>query len=195
MITITLVENDPKPFKTAMEAEVSKAIKHFESELLKVRTGRAHTSLVEDLSVAVYGGAPMPLRQVASISAPEARLIIIQPWDVAVLNDIEKAILNSELGFTPINDGKIIRLQLPEMSTNRRDELVKLLGKKLEECKVTIRNVRKDFNNFIRDAQRNKVVSENFYNRLSDLLQEITDKSIETADKLAEKKEKDITTI
>ena len=91
----------------------------------------------------------MPLRQLAVLSAPEARLITIQPWDTSLIDDIEKAILNSDLGLTPVNDGKIISLQLPDMSTNRRDELVKILGKKLEECNVAIRNVRKDFNNFI----------------------------------------------
>lgn len=193
MIDFTFVENEPKPFKAAMEAEMNKTIKHLEGELIKIRTGRAHTSLVEDISVACYGGAPLPLRQVATTTAPEARLIIIQPWDAAVLNDIEKAILNSELGLTPINDGKIIRLQLPEMSHSRRDDLVKLLGKKLEECKIALRNIRNDFKNLIRDAKKDKVVSENFYNRLSDILQEVTDKFVETADKLAEKKEKEIT--
>lgn len=194
MINLTLTENDPKPFKAAMEAEMSKAIKHFEIELVKIRTGRAHTSLVEDLPVACYGGAPMPMRQVASISAPEPRLITIQPWDQAVLNDIEKAIRESEVGLMPINDGKIIRLTLPEMSSSRREELVKVLGKKTEECRVAIRNVRKDFNNLIRDAKKDKKISENFFSRLSDLLQEVTDKFIETTDTLSAKKEKEVTT-
>ena len=193
MINLTLVENDPKPFKAAMEAEMQKAMKHFEAELLKIRTGRAHTSLVEDVPVSCYGGAPMPLRQIASLSAPEPRLITIQPWDQAVLNDIDKAIRDSELGLTPINDGKIIRLTLPEMSSSRRDDLIKILGKKTEECRVAIRNVRKDFNNFIRDSKKDKVISENFFSRLSDLLQEVTDKFIETTDQLGAKKEKEIT--
>ncbi len=194
MINLTLVENDPKPFKSAMEAEMNKAMKHFEGELLKVRTGRAHTSLVEDLPVSCYGGAPMPLRQIAALTAPESRLITIQPWDQAVLNDIDKAIRESNLGLTPNNDGKIIRLTLPEMTTSRRDDLVKVLGKKTEECRVAIRNVRKDFNNFIRDAKKDKVISENFFNRLSDLLQEVTDKFIANTDQLSAKKEKEITT-
>lgn len=193
MINITLVENDQKTFKTAMESEMAKAIKHFEGELVKIRTGRAHTSLIDDIPVSVYGGAPMPLKNIASVSAPEPRLLIVQPWDVSIINDIDKAILASEVGITPINDGKIIRLTLPEMSTNRREELVKVLGKKLEECRVAIRNVRKDFNNLIRDGKKDKLISENFFSRLSDVLQEVTDKFIEQAEQLASKKEKEVT--
>lgn len=193
MITLTLVENDTKSFKTAMEAEMLKAIKHFEGELIKIRTGRAHTSLIEDLPVSVYGGAPMPLRQIASLAAPEARLLTIQPWDESTLNDIEKAITSSDVGLTPRNDGKIIRLALPEMSTSRREELIKILGKKHEECKIGIRRVRQDFNNLIRDAKKDKKISENFFSRLSDILQEVTDKFTENSDQLASKKEKEVT--
>jgi ribosome recycling factor len=193
MITITLVENDTKSFKTAMEAEMLKAIKHFEGELIKIRTGRAHTSLIEDLPVSIYGGAPMPLRQIASLAAPEARLLTIQPWDASTLNDIEKAIGSSDIGLTPRNDGTIIRLTLPEMSTSRRDELIKILGKKHEECKIGIRRVRQDFNNLIRDAKKDKKISENFFSRLSDILQEVTDKFTENSDQLAAKKEKEVT--
>lgn len=188
-----LVENDPKPFKAGMEAEMTKAIKHFEGELIKIRTGRAHTSLIDDIPVSCYGGSPMPLKQIASITAPEPRLLVIQPWDTNVMQDIEKAILTSDVGLTPINDGKIIRLTLPEMSTNRRDELVKILHKKLEECRIAVRNVRRDFNNLLRDGKKDKVISENFFSRLSDLLQEVTDKFIAQAEQLATKKEKEIT--
>ncbi|MFI5333349.1 MAG: ribosome recycling factor [Candidatus Babeliales bacterium] len=193
MINITLVENDPKPFKTGMETEMNKAIKHFEGELIKIRTGRAHASLVDDIAVACYGGSPMPLKQIASITAPEPRLLVVQPWDANVMQDIEKAILASDVGLTPINDGKIIRLTLPEMSTNRRDELVKILHKKLEECRIAVRNVRRDFNNLLRDGKKDKVISENFFSRLSDILQEVTDKFIAQAEQLAAKKEKEIT--
>ena len=194
MTKIVLVENDLKSFQTPLETEMQKPIKHFEGELIKIRTGRAHTSLVENVNVLAYG-APQPLRQLAVLSAPEAKLITIQPWDTSLINDIEKALLNSDLGLTPLNDGKIIRLQLPDMSTNRRDELGKILGKKLEECRVAIRNVRKDFNNLIRDAKKDKVVSENFFNRLEDTLQKVTDKFIAQAEQLAQKKEKEIHTV
>lgn len=192
MTNITLVENDTKTFQKAMEDEMGKSIKHLEGELLKIRTGRAHTSLIENLPVSVYGGAPMPLRQIASCAAPDVRLLTVQPWDASVIGDIEKAISNSDLGLKPENDGTIIRLTLPEMSSSRREELVKILSKKVEECKIAMRNVRKDFNNLIRDAKKDKTISENFFNRLSDLLQDVTDRYCKMADDKGEKKAKEI---
>jgi len=195
MINLVLVENEIKPFEAAMSAEMSLAIKHFERELIKIRTGRAHTSLVEDLMITCYNGAPMPLKNLASIAAPDARLITIQPWDKGTLGDIEKGLTNSNIGITPLNDGEMIKLVLPEMSSNRRDELIKILGKKLEECKVAIRKARQDFNNFIRDAKKNKTISENFFSRLSDSLQKVTDNFIESADKLAAKKEQEVKSV
>ncbi len=192
-LDIQLVENDIKGFQTPMEAEMEKTIKHFEGELIKIRTGRAHTSLVEGVEVSVYGQAPMPLRGLAVLAAPDARLITIQPWDVNIIPDIEKAILASSIGVTPRNDGRIIRIQLPETSSDRREELVKILGKKLEECKVSARNIRKEFHNLIRDAKKDKTISENFHNRLEDLLQKITDKFISKAEELSNKKKKDLT--
>jgi ribosome recycling factor len=192
MKNLVLTENEPKAFETAMHDEMSLAIKHLERELVKIRTGRAHTSLVEDILVTCYGGSPMPLKQVASLAAPDVRLITIQPWDKGVLGDIERAINSSQVGIKPLNDGDMIKLVLPEMSTSRRDELTKILGKKVEECKVAIRNVRKEFNNFIRDAKKDKKISENFFNRLSDILQKITDTYVESADKLGTKKEQEI---
>jgi len=191
---IVLEENNVESLRIPMEAEMHKTIKHLEHELVKIRTGRAHTSLVEDLSIEYYG-QKMPLRALASISAPESRLITIQPWDAAAFGPIESAISESDLGLTPINDGKIIRLQLPNMTTARREELVKVLGKKIEECKVAIRNVRKDFNNLIRDAKQNKKISENFFNRLSDTLQSITEKFNKIAETHEAKKITEITTI
>lgn len=196
MINIQLVENDQKPFQTAMEAEMAKAIKHFEGELIKIRTGRAHTSLIDDLPVSVYGNAaPTPLKQLASTAAPDARLLTIQPWDSAIIDNIEKAIITSELGVKPLNDGAVIKIVLPEMSSNRRDELIKILGKKLEECRVSIRNVRRDFNTFIRDAKKDKLISENFFNRLSDILEKVTATYINKAEVLGDKKEKDIRSV
>jgi ribosome recycling factor len=192
MIKIQLIENDEKSFKAAMEGEMAKALKHFEGELIKIRTGRAHTSLVEDIQISVYGNPPAPLKQMAALAAPDVRLITIQPWDASVLNEIEKALLNSDIGIKPANDGTVIKLVLPEMSSTRREELTKVLGKKLEECRVAIRNVRKDFNNLVRDGKKDKVISENFFSRLSDLLQKVTDNFIEKAEQLGSKKEKEI---
>ncbi len=194
-IEIKLVENDIKSFQTPMEAEMQKPILHFERELLKIRSGRAHTSMVENVMVSCYGQPPMPLKNLASLTAPEARLIIIQPWDTAVLDDIQSALEESELGVTPVNDGSIIRIQLPNISADRRDDLVKQLHKKLEECKVAIRNVRKEFHNILRDSKKDKAISENFFNRLSDVLQDVTDKFTGKADQLSKKKEVDITTV
>lgn len=195
MIEITLVENDSKQFEKTMNEEMSKALKHFEGELIKIRTGRAHTSLIEDILVACYGNAPMPLKTLASLAAPEPRLLTIQPWDAGIIPDIERAIRASELGVSPINDGVLIRIQLPEMSTSRRDELGKVLSKKLEDCRVSIRNVRKDFHNLIRDGKKDKVISENFFSRLSDILEKITANFSEKAEQLATKKEQDLKTV
>ena len=194
MAEIKIIENDIKSFQNPMEAEMQKAVKFFEQELLKIRTGRAHTSLVEDIQVTGYTGT-MPMKAVAVISAPESRLITIQPWDAAMIKPIEEAILNSDTGLTPANDGNLIRLTLPEMSTTRRDDLVKLLHKKTNEGKERIREVRKEFNNALRDHKKDKKISENFFNRLEDTLQKVTDKFIAQLDQLLQKKEKDIRTV
>lgn len=195
MTGVTLIENDVKSFQAPMEVEMQKAIKHFEGELVKVRTGRAHTSLVEDIMVSVYGNPAQPLKHLALLAAPESRLITIQPWDASIIDAIEKAISNSDIGLTPVDDGALIRLQLPEISSTRRDELVKILHKKANESKERVRDVRKDFNNLMRDAKKNKKISENFFSRLEDVLEKVTHKFTQTIDQLTEKKEKDIKTV
>ncbi len=194
MAEIKIIENDVKSFQTPMETEMTKVVKHFETELLKIRTGRAHTSLVEDIKVQAYTG-PMSIKQVAVVAAPESRLITIQPWDTSLMAAIEKAILESDTGLTPVNDGKIIRLALPEMSTSRRDDLIKVLHKKINEGKERIRDVRKDFNNALRDHKKDKKISENFFSRLEDVLQKTNDKFTLQLEQMGQKKEKDITTV
>lgn len=194
-LKITLIENDVKSFQTPMEAEMDKSIKHLERELVKIRTGRAHTALVEDLQVSVYGQPAVALKGLAALAAPDSRLITIQPWDSNIIGEIEKAISESDIGITPANDGDLIRLRLPEMSSTRRDELVKILGKKAEEAKVAIRNVRKEFQNLIRDAKKNKTISENFFNRLEDVLQKVTDNFVDKAEQHRIKKEKEILSV
>jgi len=134
----------------------------------------------------------MKLRELATLTAPEARLITIQPWDKSVIGEIEKAILASDIGITPINDGTIIRLQLPQMSEARRDELGKILGKKTEECKIGVRNVRKEFHNNLRDTEKAKGISEDFAKRLNDILQKITDNFIKKVDEINDNKHKEI---
>lgn len=195
MAEIILVENDIKSFQKPMEAEMENPLKHFERELIKVRTGRAHTSMIEDIPVMVYGQDPVPLKGLGVVSAPDARLLTVQPWDSSIIMDIEKAIVASGIGVNPVNDGKIIRMRLPEMSSDRREELIKQLHKKLEDCRVTIRNIRKDFKNLITDNKKDKKISENFHNRLADVLEDITKAYIAKAETLAKKKEVDLTTV
>jgi ribosome recycling factor len=190
-IEFTIVENDTKSFEKAMDAEMTKTVKHFERELVGIRTGRAHSSMVEDIKIACYAQI-MPLKNLAAIAAPDARLITIQPWDISTIGDIEKGLIASDIGLTPVNDGTMIRLQLPEMSTSRREDLIKVLGKKLEESRVTIRNVRKDFHNIMRDAKKNKTISEDFEHRLEDTLKKMTDKFIGLIEQMSSKKEQEI---
>jgi len=195
MLEIILIENDIKSFQKPMEAEMENPLKHFERELIKIRTGRAHTSMIEDIPVSCYGQDAVPLKGLGAVAAPDSRLLTIQPWDPSIIFDIEKAIVASGLGITPVNDGKIIRLRLPEMSSERREELIKILHKRLEECRVGIRNVRKDFKNIITDAKKDKKISENFHNRLADILQDVTDVYIGKAEALAKKKETDLASV
>ncbi len=196
MADIILTDNNIKEFETAVNTDMDKPIQHFRRELITIRTGRAHPGLVEDVKVSCYDGTSvMRIRDVATISAPEARIIIIQPWDAGVLADIEKAITASDLGISPVNDGNIIRIVLPEMSSERRGELVKILHKKLEDAKIAIRNVRKDYNNLVRNCEKKKTISEDHKNRLDALLQTITDKHIKELDAMSVKKEQDIKTI
>lgn len=195
MKNITILENQQKPLEDAINEEMQKASHHFETELAKLRTGRAHTSMVEDILVECYDGPAMALKNVAAISAADARLIVIQPWDISTIPAIERALKTSDIGITPQVDGKIIRLALPEMSSSRRDELAKILGKRLEECRVAIRNIRKDFNNLVRDAKKDKKISENFFERLEDLIQKATDKWIAKAEQMAQKKEAELKSV
>lgn len=195
MAEIILIENDIKSFQKPMELEMENPLKHYERELVKIRTGRAHTSMIEDIPVICYGQDAVPLKGLGVVSAPDARLLTVQPWDSSIIADIEKAIAASGFGVSAANDGKTIRFRLPEMSSDRRDDLIKMLHKKLEECKVTIRNVRKDFKNLITDAKKDKKISENFHNRLADVLQEITDTYIAKVDTMAKKKEVELLSV
>lgn len=193
MTEIKLSEGSIAPFEKATQEEMIKSIDHFKHELVSLRTGRAHPSMVEDLKVMCYGGeTEMALKGLANISTPEGRLIVIQPWDLTLVPDIEGAIKESDVGVTPQNDGNLIRLILPEMSSARREELKKVLSKKLEECRVSIRNVRKHYQNFVRDTQKAKEISEDFAKRLNDLLQKTTDKFIKQAEEMSSKKEVDL---
>lgn len=192
MAVLSFGPNDnPAKFEQAVRTTMAKHIEYFEKELSKLRTGRATPTLVEDIHAQCYGNT-MRIKDIATITTPEAQLIVIQPWDASNIEAIEKAIGQSELRVTPQNDGTIIRVPLPPMSSSRREELAKTVGKRLEEAKVAIRNERKEFNNLIRDLQKNKTISEDIEKRLQTLLQKVTDDLTAKADDIAAKKEKEI---
>ena len=174
-----------------LKDRMEKSIQALERDLKRVRTGRASTSLLDGIRVDYYG-SPTPLNQVASVSVPEARLLLIQPWDNQVIGDIEKAILKSELGLTPMNDGKIIRISIPPLSEERRKELVKVVRKMAEENKVALRNVRRDANDMLKDLKKDKEISEDEQFRAQDDVQKVTDDFIKKVDERIEEKEKEI---
>ncbi len=163
-------------------------------ELATIRTGRASPALVEHLKVD-YAGVATPLNQLAGISAPEARMLVIQPWDPGSLHGIEQAILKSDLGLNPINDGRLIRLNLPLLSEERRQELTKIVHKRLEERRVAVRNLRRDALEEIKKAEKAKTISQDDSRRAQDQLQKITDIHIAVAEKIAQEKEKELLSV
>jgi ribosome recycling factor len=173
------------------EMKMKKTIAALEKELGKVRTGRASLALMDDIRVDYYGTAS-PLNQVATLSVPESRLIVIQPWDHSLIGAIEKAILKSELGMTPANDGKVIRITIPRLTEERRKELVKLVKKMGEGSKVGVRNVRRDVIEELRGMEKKKDISEDELHNLQNQVQKTTDTSIEKIDRVIEAKEKEI---
>ncbi len=173
------------------DSRMGKAVKAFQQDLLTLRSGRATPALVEGVMVDYYG-TPMPLQQLASISVPEARLIIIQPWDLQAIPNIEKALRASELSLNPSNDGTLIRVPVPALSEERRRELVRLLHRKTEDAKVAVRNVRRDALDKMRDMERNKVVSQDEVRRAQDQLQKLTDAHIAEIDSITRGKEAEI---
>jgi ribosome recycling factor len=174
------------------EERMDKAVDALRDSLVTIRTGRASPALVERLPVEYYG-TPTPLNQLATISVPEPRLLTIRPWDPNVLADIEKAILKSELGLTPSNDGKIIRLTIPRLTEERRQELVKIVGKRVEGGKVAIRNIRRDEIEDLRELESEKLISEDEFYRAKDDIQEITDEFVVKMDEIGRDKEREIT--
>lgn len=173
------------------EHRMAGALKALEEDLATIRTGRASPVLVEKLPVAYYG-TPTPLVQLATIAVPEPRLITIKPFDPASLKDIERAILASELGLTPGNDGKIIRLPIPALTEERRKELTKVVHHRMEEARVAVRNVRRDSIDDLREFEKEKMISEDDLKRGQDELQKLTDKFVEKIDETGKRKEKEI---
>ena len=174
------------------EERMNKAVDALRDSLVTIRTGRASPALVERLPVEYYG-TPTPLNQLATISIPEPRLLTIRPWDPNALADIEKAILKSELGLTPSNDGKIIRLTIPRLTEERRQELVKIVGRRVEEGKVAIRNIRRDAIEDLRELESEKLISEDEFYRAKDDVQEVTDEFVVKMDEIGRDKEREIT--
>jgi len=170
------------------ERRMQKAVETLKQDINAIRAGRASAALVERITVEYYG-TPTPINQVASITVPEARLLVIQPWERKLLVDIEKAIQRSDLGINPTNDGQVIRLAIPPMSEERRRDLVKTLHKKLDEHKVAVRNVRRDVQDKLRDREKKKEVSEDELKRSIERLQKLTDRYIEEMDKVGKAKE------
>ncbi len=170
---------------------MNKAVDTLEAEYKRLRTGRASISLVDGIKVDYYGSTT-PLSQLATLTIPDPRTIMIQPWDTSVVGDIEKAILKSELGLTPMNDGKAIRINIPPLTAERRKDLVKVVKKKAEESKVAVRNIRRDIIEKTKDLKKDKKVSEDEQFRAQDEIQKITDDYIKKIDSVYGTKEKEI---
>ena len=170
---------------------MGKTITACKNELSKIRTGRASLTLLDNIKVDYYG-AMTPLNQVAALAVPESRLITIKPWEVSILKEIEKAILKSDLGLTPSNDGKIIRISIPVLTEERRKELVKIVNKICEEYRVAIRNVRRDSNEMLKSLKKDGDIAEDEAFKAQDQVQKITDEHIAQVDELYKEKEKEI---
>lgn len=181
----------PEKTLNDLEEKMNKTLKALQGDLNKVRTGRASVALFDDIRVDYYG-TPTPLNQVATLSVPESRLIIIQPWDPQMIGEIEKAILKSELGVTPTNDGKLIRLTIPRLTEERRKDLVKIIKKMGEGSKVAIRNIRRDTNENFKEMEKEKLISEDELHQNFDKIQKVTDGFIRKIDEVLHAKEHEI---
>jgi ribosome recycling factor len=173
------------------EDRMNKVLDSLERDYRKLRTGRASISLVDGIRVGYYG-TPTPLSQLATLTIPDPRTIMIQPWDVSVIGEVEKAIMKSELGLTPMNDGKLIRINIPPLNAERRRDLVKVVKKMAEESKVAARNIRRDANEMIKDLKKDKEISEDEQFRAQEETQKVTDEFIKRIDALYTLKEKEI---
>ena len=176
------------------EDKMNKTLEVLESDYMTIRAGRANPHVLDKIKVDYYG-TPTPLQQVGNINVPEARMIIIQPWEKSLLKAIEKAILTSELGINPTNDGSVIRLVFPELTEERRKELVKDVKKKGEAAKVAVRNIRRDANDFFKKRQKADEISEDDLAEAEDDIQKLTDKMIGKIDKAIEAKSKELLTV
>lgn len=173
------------------EEKMEKALGALDRDFSKLRTGRASTSLVDGIKVDYYG-TPTPINQLGSVSVPDSRTITIQPWDRGAFGPTEKAILKSDLGLTPVNDGKIIRISIPPLTEDRRKDLVKVARKYTEEAKVAVRNIRRDANDQLKKLEKDKVISEDILKSGNESVQKLTDAFVKKADAVCQAKEKEI---
>ena len=178
----------------SIEEKMNKTISVLQENFSEVRAGRANPAILNKIKIDYYG-TPTPINQVAGVSVPEARLIVIQPWDISVLKEIEKAILASDIGINPNNDGKVIRLAFPELTEERRKDLVKEIKKMAEESKVAVRAIRRDGIDKAKAMQKNSEITEDDIRVAEDSIQKLTDKKIEEIDKVLADKEKEILTV
>lgn len=174
-----------------MSTKMGKAIEATKKDLTTIRTGRATPAIVDHIKVDYYG-VPTPLSQIATISVPEAKLLLIQPWDKQALSSIEKAILKSDLGLNPTNDGTVLRIRIPQLTEERRRELAKVVRKRVEEGRVALRNIRRSALEEIRELERKKEISQDAQKRAQERLQELTDSLIEEVDKVGRDKEREL---
>lgn len=181
----------PKDVMKQTSERMEKALSAYSRQLASIRAGRANASLLDRISV-LYYGAPTPLNQMAGISVPEPRLLVVQPYDKTTIGDIEKAILKSDIGITPSNDGSVIRLSVPALTEDRRKELVKEVKKEAEDAKVAVRNVRRDSNEELKKLEKDGEITEDELRRNNDQVQKLTDDFIEKIDQTAKEKENEI---
>lgn len=180
--------------KSTLNEEMTKAVKSLQNQFTKVRTGRANANVLDGVSVDYYG-SPTPIKQVGQISTPEARLLQIQPFDKSIISEIEKAIINANLGLNPSNDGNFIRIQFPALTEEKRKDLVKQVKKMGEDAKIAIRNSRRDQNDIVKKAEKAKEITEDDVKKFQDEIQKVTDNYVGEVDKLVEAKEKELLTV
>ena len=179
---------------TSIKEKMEKSISVYNEKLSEIRAGRANPAILNKIKIDYYG-TPTPINQVAGVSVPEARLIVIQPWDVSILKEIEKAILTSDIGINPNNDGKVIRLAFPELTEERRKDLVKDIKKMAEEAKIAIRAIRRDGLEDAKSQQKEGNMTEDELKQAENEIQKLTDKSVEEIDKILENKEKEVMSV
>ena len=183
-----------KQIINSVKERMDKAVAALSRELSTIRAGRANAAILDKVTVDYYG-APTPINQLAGVSVPEARLLVIQPYDKSILGEIEKAILKSDLGLNPTNDGSILRIAIPALTEERRKELVKLVKKEAEEAKIALRNIRRDGNDELKKAEKNGEITEDDLRGYTEEIQKITDAHVQKMDEVAKEKEKEIMSV